>query len=229
MRARFQLRREDHFVDESDAKRVFAGHGLAAQHHVQRAAHADEARQSLRASRTRKGADPALREPERDAGCGKPEVAAERELEPSSERHAVENGNRHEPGTRDGVDGSADRGVVRKARGEVHALAFLEVGAGAERATAAAQQHDPGALLGSVGHRLLQCGARRNAQRVHALGTLQPDFEYAVADRLQGNFFAHWDPLVALGTKSRERSAGVRASYPRRAGTRAALPQRSRM
>ncbi len=196
MRARFQLVGGDHFVDESDAERVFAGHGLAAQHHLQRAAHADEARQSLRASRSGKGADPALREPERDAGRGEPKVAAERELEPASERHAVENGNRDEAGAGDGIDGSAYRGVVRETGGEVHALALLEVGAGAERAAAAARSSTTRARLSSsVGHRLLQRGARGDAERVHALGALQPDFEYVVADRFQGNFLVHWNPL----------------------------------
>ena len=67
-------------------------HGLAAHDHLQRLGHPDEARQPLRPAGTGEDAELDLGQPALGAAHRDAVVAAERELEPTAERRAVEGG-----------------------------------------------------------------------------------------------------------------------------------------
>ena len=195
----------------------------AGEDQLQGAAHADRARQPLRAAVDQRHAPAALEETEGRLGRGDAQVAPERQLDSAGEAPAVDRGDRR---LGRGEAGRAHR-PVRVVDVEVHRL---QVGAGAEGlAAGAGEDEDAGALVGlEVGQALPERRRRRRVDRVAPLGPVDRQ-DRGGPDPLVAQLVGHGEESMGAGGlvagKSRDsqatptpRCAPVRGSTE--AGTR---------
>ena len=80
---------------------------------------------------------------------GVDEVSRGRDLAAAADRRAVDGGDERERAAHQRPQHALEDGMLSLPRLVGHALAFLEVAAGAERLLASARQHDPRSLCGS--------------------------------------------------------------------------------
>ncbi len=132
----------DDLVDEADPVRLLGADRAAGEDHLQGTPHADDAGQTLGAAVDQGHAPAALEEPEGRVAGGDPQVAPERQLDPSGQAPALDRGDRR---LRGGEAGRAHR-AVGMGDVEVHRL---QVGPGAEGlAAGAGEDEHAGVLVG---------------------------------------------------------------------------------
>ncbi len=129
----------DHGIDDTERVRLLGRHGIAIDDHGERRLDAGKPRQTLRAAGARREAELDLRLADGGIGRRHAIVAAERDLEPATERLRAERGDDRFATSLDGRDDIAERRLVRRPGLAEHA----DVGAG-DAARPATTQHDGG-------------------------------------------------------------------------------------
>ena len=183
----------DDLVDEPDPLGLLRVDGPAGEDQLQRPPHADDQRQPLGPAVDQRHSPAALEQAEGRAGRRDPQVAPQRQLDPSREAPAVDGGDRRlrrrHPGRAHRPLGMVDVEIER-----------LQVGARAERVAAGSGEDEDARLdVGlEVAQALTQQLGRRRVDRVAALGPVDRQHRRR-ADALVANSLSH-------GGKSRERA-----------------------
>jgi hypothetical protein len=140
-RPREALARAGDFRHEPEPVRLLRAEPAAEQHELLRPRRADEPHQPMRSARAGEDADADLRQGERRARLGDPEVRRQRELEAAAEAVAGDRADRRLGETSDPLVDGAGRAIVGEDRRRVHVAQLADVGAGRERARTPAEDH----------------------------------------------------------------------------------------
>ena len=133
------LGRRDHAVGDAEAEGLVGPHETPRVHEVTSTPRADQMRESLRASRPRDHPELDLGLPHGRVVCQETQVRPERELEPPTEREAVDRRDRDRGDLLEQVAGRAERVDARTHLVGTPLGHRLDVGAGGEDAFAAPQ------------------------------------------------------------------------------------------